>query len=95
YIGICGSIHDARIKRLSDIKTLMEHDIDNGHLNCIRHNNNKLSKIRVIIERAFGMLKGRFRKFIIYLSYVQSDDNLFSKIEQSSDLVDNTISLDP
>lgn len=42
---------------------------DNGHLNHTQHNyNTKLSKTRVIIERAFGILKGRFRKLkYIYL----------------------------
>lgn len=36
---------------------------DNGHLNERQRNfNNKLSANRVVIERAFGLLKGRFRR---------------------------------
>lgn len=90
FTGICGSVHDARVWQLSDIKNMIEEDIeryfpqnshlladsayplshymltpyrDNGHLNNIQHNyNTQLSKTRVIIERTFGMLKGRFRK---------------------------------
>lgn len=90
FAGICDSVHDARVWRLSDIKNMIDNDVeryfpqqghlladsayplsyymltpyrDNGHLNDIQHNyNTKLSKTRVIIERAFGILKGRFRK---------------------------------
>lgn len=90
FTGICGSVHDARVWRLSDIKHMIDYDVeryfpqhshlladsayslsynmltpyrDNGHLNHTQHNyNTKLSKTRVIIERAFGILKGRFRK---------------------------------
>ena len=36
---------------------------DTGHLlNAQKNYNRKLSQIRVIIEQAFGMLKGRFRR---------------------------------
>ncbi|XP_066587646.1 putative nuclease HARBI1 [Prorops nasuta] len=36
---------------------------DNGHLNELQINyNTKLSSTRIVIERTFGMLKGRFRK---------------------------------
>lgn len=35
---------------------------DNGHLNNIQRFNTKHSKTRVVIERAFGTLNGRFRK---------------------------------
>lgn len=87
---MCGSVHDARVWRLSDIKTLIEQDEnrffqnqyhlladsayplshymlvpyrDNGHLNHVQRTfNTKLSKTRVVVERAFGILKGRFRK---------------------------------
>lgn len=90
FTGICGSVHDARVWRLSDIATLIAQDEnryfqnqyhlladsayplsnymltpyrDNGHLtNVQRRFNTKLSKTRVVIERAFGTLKGRFRK---------------------------------
>ncbi|XP_071577213.1 putative nuclease HARBI1 isoform X1 [Temnothorax nylanderi] len=90
FTGMCGSVHDARVWRLSDIKELITQDEnryfqnqyhlladsayplskymltpyrDNGHLNRLQRNfNTKLSKTRVVIERAFGMLKGRFRK---------------------------------
>lgn len=90
FVGICGSVHDARVWRLSDIKNMIDHDVeryfpqhghlladsaypllhymltpyrDNGHLNNVQLNyNTKLSKTRIIIERAFGILKGRFRK---------------------------------
>nr|XP_012224230.1 PREDICTED: putative nuclease HARBI1 [Linepithema humile] len=90
FTGMCGSVHDARVWRLSDIGTLIAQDEnryfqnqyhlladsayplsnyiltpyrDNGHLtNVQRRFNTKLSKTRVVIERAFGTLKGRFRK---------------------------------
>lgn len=90
FVGICGSVHDARVWQLSDIKNMMDHDMeryfpqhchlladsayplsynmltpyrDNGHLNYMQRNyNTKLSKTRIIIERTFAMLKGRFRK---------------------------------
>lgn len=90
FTGICGSVHDTRVWRLSDIKQLITNDEnryfqnryhlladsayplskymltpyrDNGHLNGIQTNfNTKHSKTRVVIERAFGILKGRFRK---------------------------------
>lgn len=90
FTGVCGSVHDARVWRLSDIQQMINHDIgryfplnshlladsaypllrymlipyrDNGHLNDIQINfNTKLSSTRVTIERAFGILKGRFRK---------------------------------
>jgi len=90
FTGICGSVHDARVWRLSDIRTLIVQDKnryfqnkyhlladsayplskymltpyrDNGHLtNVQRKFNTKLSKTRLVIERAFGTLKGRFRK---------------------------------
>lgn len=36
---------------------------DNGHLtNVQRRFNTKLSRTRVVIERTFGMLKGKFKK---------------------------------
>lgn len=87
---MCGSVHDARVWRLSEIKQLITQDEnkyfdnkyhlvadsayplsnymltpfrDNGHLNDRQINfNTKHSKTRIVIERAFGMLKGRFRK---------------------------------
>lgn len=90
FTGMCGSVHDARVWRLSDITTLIVQDEnryfqnqyhlladsayplshyiltpyrDNGHLtNVQRRFNTKHSKTRVVIERAFGTLKGRFRK---------------------------------
>lgn len=90
FTGICGSVHDARVWRLSDIQQMIENNVeryfpqnthllgdsaypllryiltpyrDNGHLNDVQINYNiKLSSTRVIIERAFALLKGRFRK---------------------------------
>jgi len=90
FTGICGSVHDARVWRLSDIETLIAQDEniyfqnqyhlladsayplsnymltpyrDNGHLTNVQSRFNTIhSRTRVVIERAFGMLKGRFRK---------------------------------
>lgn len=90
FTGMCGSVHDARVWRLSDIRQLITYNEnrhfqnqyhllgdsayplskylltphrDNGHLNELQRNfNTKLSQTRVVIERAFGILKGRFRK---------------------------------
>lgn len=90
FIGLCGSVHDARVWELSEIKTLTEannyryfNDFyhlladsayplynrmltpyrDNGHLNQMQINyNRKHACTRVIIERTFGILTGRFRK---------------------------------
>ncbi|XP_066592786.1 putative nuclease HARBI1 [Prorops nasuta] len=46
---------------------------DNGHLNQIQMNyNRKLSKTRIIIERTFGVLKGRFRK--LHFVYMYNSD---------------------
>ncbi|XP_066598104.1 uncharacterized protein [Prorops nasuta] len=96
YTGMCGSVNDARVWRLSDIRELINQDSqryfpnnthiigdsaypltqylikpysDNGHLNEIQINfNRKLSATRMTIERAFGILKGRFRKLkFIYM----------------------------
>ncbi|XP_066589982.1 putative nuclease HARBI1 [Prorops nasuta] len=90
FAGICGSVYDARVWRISDIKQLIDHDEnryfqnqyhllgdsayplsnflltpyrDNGHLNDRENNyNTKHSQTRTVIERAFGILKNRFRK---------------------------------
>lgn len=98
FTGICASIHDARVWRLSDIKNMIGHDSgryfpqhshllgdsaypisyymftpyrDNGYLNNVQHNyNTKLAKIRVIIEKTFGLLKGRFRKLKYVYMYI-------------------------
>lgn len=44
---------------------------DNGHLEVYQHNFNfKLSSARVYVERAFGILKGKFRK----LKYLEVSD---------------------
>lgn len=98
FIGMCGSVHDARVWQLSDIKNHIEGNErryfnefyhlladsayplsnkiltpyrDNGHLNHVQSNyNRKHARTRVIIERAFGLLTGRFRK----LKYVYMYD---------------------
>ncbi|XP_066589412.1 putative nuclease HARBI1 [Prorops nasuta] len=90
FTGMCGSVHDARVWRLSDIKEQINQDVqkyfpfnthllgdsaypceryllkpfsDNGHLTDIQKNfNKKLSSTRMTIEKAFGLLKARFRK---------------------------------
>lgn len=28
FVGICGSVHDARVWRLSDIKNMIDHDVE-------------------------------------------------------------------
>lgn len=90
FIGMCGSVHDARVWDLSDIKRLTAANNhryfnefyhlladsayplsnrmltsyrDNGHLDRLKINyNRKHARTRVIIERVFGLLTGRFRK---------------------------------
>ncbi|XP_066593228.1 putative nuclease HARBI1 [Prorops nasuta] len=90
FAGYCGSVHDARVWQLSDLKHLIDNNReqycpgylhllgdsayplsrvlltpykDNGHLSELQINyNKKLSSTRIIIERAFGLLKCRFRK---------------------------------
>ncbi|XP_066585431.1 putative nuclease HARBI1 [Prorops nasuta] len=58
FVGLCG--RDSAYPLSNYLLTPYR---DNGHLNDMQHNyNTKLSKTRVVIERAFGMLKGRFRK---------------------------------
>ncbi|KAL6257823.1 hypothetical protein P5V15_011417 [Pogonomyrmex californicus] len=66
--GICGSVHDAKIWHLSDIRTFITQDENRYFQNQYhlladsRRFDTKHSKTRVVIECTFGTLKGRFRK---------------------------------
>ncbi|XP_044766246.1 putative nuclease HARBI1, partial [Coccinella septempunctata] len=91
YIGNCGSVHDQRVLRWSEIseyfnnpetyfpedchlvgdsaytlhKYLMVPYRNNGHFTEQQiHFNRSLSSARVTIERAFGLLKNRFRRIL-------------------------------
>ncbi|XP_043473414.1 putative nuclease HARBI1 [Leptopilina heterotoma] len=99
FAGVCGSVHDARVWEMSDIKMAIEEDQDrfcpqqthivgdsayglsetlmtpfrdNGHLTRTEKNYNIAhSRTRVVIERSFALLKGRFRRLkYLYLQNV-------------------------
>lgn len=98
FAGICGSVHDARVWSMSDIKEELEENVsefgpsgshilgdsayglkqflmtpykDRGFMTATQRNFNKiLSRHRVVIERTFGLLKGRCRR-LKYL-YIQN-----------------------
>lgn len=90
YVGNVGSVHDARVFRLSGLqnyisdpakfpydshligdaaypllKQLMVPYTDNGHLTQRQKNYNFcLSSFRMVVERAIGLLKGRWRSLL-------------------------------
>ncbi|XP_043469634.1 putative nuclease HARBI1 [Leptopilina heterotoma] len=101
YAGICGSVHDARVWNLSDIKEAIEVDKeryfpgdshmlgdsaygvqsflmvpykDYGNMTAVqRHYNTVLSKHRVVVERGYGLLKGRCRRLkYLYLQKIKN-----------------------
>lgn len=94
YVGNVGSVHDARVFRLSALqdyvsdptkfpdnshligdavypllKQLMVPYTDNGHLTHRQKNYNFcLSSSRMVVERAIGLLKERWRSLLHYLA---------------------------
>ncbi|XP_071580767.1 putative nuclease HARBI1 [Temnothorax nylanderi] len=94
YVGNVGSVHDARVFRLSGLQNyiadpakfpndshligdaayplltqLMVPYTDNGHLTQREKNYNFcLSSSRMVVERAIGLLKGRWRSILHYLA---------------------------
>ncbi|XP_071572649.1 putative nuclease HARBI1 [Temnothorax nylanderi] len=94
YVGNVGSVHDARVFRLSSLQeyindankfpndthiigdaayTLHQHllvpYVDNGHLTQQQKNYNFChSSARMVIERAFALLKGRWRSLLHVLA---------------------------
>ncbi|XP_044588775.1 protein ALP1-like [Cotesia glomerata] len=99
YAGNVGSIHDARVFRLSEVndylndplkfpndchlvgdaaypihKNLLTPYRDNGHLSIRQKNYNFChSSARIAIERAFGLLKKRFRSLLTVLDMTRTD----------------------
>lgn len=99
YAGNVGSVHDARVFRLSELndylsdpqkfpndyhlvgdaayplhKRLMTPYRDNGHLSRRQKNYNFChSSARIAIERAFGLLKKRFRSLLTVLDMRRTD----------------------
>lgn len=99
YVGNVGSVHDARVFRLSSLqeyinnpakfpnnthligdtayalhKHLLVPYSDNGHLTQYQKNYNScLSSTRMVIERSFGLLKGRWRSLlhVLAMNYVE------------------------
>ncbi|XP_011701250.1 PREDICTED: putative nuclease HARBI1, partial [Wasmannia auropunctata] len=94
YVGNVGSVHDARVFRLSAVQDyindptkfpnnthiigdaayglhqhLLVPYMDNGHLTVRQENYNYChSSTRMVIERAFGLLKGRWRSLLHVLA---------------------------
>lgn len=90
YVGNVGSVHDARVFRLSSLQEYINNSTkfpnnthligdaayalhkhllvpypDNGHLSLRQKNYNYChSSTRMVIERAFGLLKGRWRSLL-------------------------------
>ncbi|KAL6421099.1 hypothetical protein ACFW04_013059 [Cataglyphis niger] len=66
YTGQVGSMHDARVFKLSGVYDLCTknyfYDNNNGHLteSHVKYNTCH-AQGRIMVERAFGLLKGRFR----------------------------------
>ncbi|XP_026467738.1 putative nuclease HARBI1 [Ctenocephalides felis] len=99
YAGNVGSVHDARVLRLSEVNDYLndEHKFpneshlvgdaayplhkhlltpyrDNGHLSARQKNYNFChSSARIAIERAFGLLKKRFRSLLTVLDMNRTD----------------------
>ncbi|XP_044733226.1 putative nuclease HARBI1 [Chrysoperla carnea] len=99
YAGNVGSVHDARVLRLSEVndylndeqkfpneshlvgdaayplhKHLLTPYRDNGHLSARQKNYNFChSSARIAIERAFGLLKKRFRSLLTVLDMNRTD----------------------
>ncbi|XP_036139704.1 putative nuclease HARBI1 [Monomorium pharaonis] len=99
YVGNVGSVHDARVFRLSSLQdyindpikfpnnthiigdaayTLHKHLLvpysDNGHLTqCQKNYNFCHSSTRMVIERAFGLLKERWRSLLHVLAVNRVD----------------------
>ncbi|XP_066596572.1 putative nuclease HARBI1 [Prorops nasuta] len=73
--GYCGSVHDARVWSVSDIKQSIDQNVDryfpeNTHL--IGDSAYPLLNTRIIIERTFGLLKARFRE--LHFIYMYNTD---------------------